>query len=68
MFWHFYFLTKTDQFAKAIAFAWARAFPELPDFKIALNSRIIVVFSNGFFAENNSNVLVESFFACFWHF
>ena len=26
-FWQFYFLTKTDDFAKAIAFAWRPFFP-----------------------------------------
>ena len=31
-------------------------------------SRIFGVFSSGFFAQNNSNVLVELFFACFCNF
>ena len=31
-----------------------------------LISRIFGVFSSGFFAQNNSNVIKESFFACFF--
>ena len=38
------------------------------DFQNRLISRIFGVFSSGFFAQNNSNVLVDWFFACFWHF
>ena len=35
-FWHFYFLTHTDHFAKAIALAWAITFARWSIFKIVL--------------------------------
>ena len=38
------------------------------DFQNFLISRIFGVLFERFFAQNNSNVLVECFFACFWHF
>ena len=41
---------------------------KMADFQNCLISRIVGVFWRSFFAENNSNVLVEWFFACFWHF
>ena len=59
---HFQFLTQTDQFAKAIAFAWDGHFSKFSHFSN------IWCFFELFFEQNNSNVLVESFFACFWHF
>ena len=31
-------------------------------------SRIFGVFSSGVFAQNNSRVFFNLFFACFWHF
>ena len=51
---------ETDHLTKSIAFArW-------PIFKIVSFPRIIGVFLQRIFAQNNSNVLVESFLACFW--
>ena len=41
---------------------------KMADFQNRLISRIFGFFFERFFAQNNSNVLVESFFACFWHF
>ena len=40
----------------------------MADFQNGLISRIFGVFSRRFFAKNNSNVIVESFFARFWPF
>ena len=40
----------------------------MADFENYVISRILGVFSNGFVAHNNSNVLVEWFFASFSHF
>ena len=40
----------------------------MADFQNALISPIFGVFFERFFAQNNSKVLVECFFACFWHF
>ena len=40
----------------------------MADFKNGLISRMFGVFSSGFFAQNNSNVLVESLFERFWPF
>ena len=66
-FWHFLFLTQTDHFAKAIAFAWAIAFARWPIFKIVSFLKYLVFFER-FFAQKSSNVLEESCFASFWHF
>ena len=41
---------------------------KLADFQNFAISRIFAVFPSGFFAQNNSNVLPESFFARVWHF
>ena len=38
----------------------------MADFQKAPICQIFGVFMSVFFAKNNSNVLVESFFACFW--
>ena len=57
-FWPFQFLTQTDHFAKSIAFArW-------PIFKSS-HFWNVLCFYERFFAQNNSNVLGESFFGCF---
>ena len=40
----------------------------MADFQNGLISGIFAVFWSGFFAQNNSNVLIEWFFACFWYF
>ena len=40
----------------------------MADFQNGLISRIFGVFSSGFFAQNNSHVLLESFLARFWPF
>ena len=67
-FWHFLILTRTDHFAKTIAFAWAIAFARWLIFKIVSFLVIWCFFFSGFFAKNNRNVLVKWVFACFWHF
>ena len=60
-FWSFEFLSQTDHFAKSIAFArW-------PIFKMVSFWNIWCFFKR-FFAQNNSNLLAESFFARFWPF
>ena len=60
-FWHFQLLTQTDHFAKAIAYARARAF-KMADFQNSVISRILCgCFFERFFAHNKSNVLVEWF-------
>ena len=51
-------LDPTDHFAKAIAFAWAIALVRWPIFKIVSFLEYLMFFER-FFAENNSNVLVE---------
>ena len=57
----FYVLTQTDHFAEAIAFArW-------PIFKFVSYLEYLASFKR-FFAQNNCNVLLELFFACFWLF
>ena len=48
-------------------FAWAIALSRWPIFKIVSFLEYLVFFER-FFAQNNSNVLLEWFFACFWHF
>ena len=40
----------------------------MADFQNCLISALCSVFSCGFFAQNNSNVVVELFLTCFWHF
>ena len=61
-FWPFEFLSQTDHFAKSIAFGrW-------PIFKMISFLECLVFFLAVFFPQNNSNVLVESFFARFWPF
>ena len=62
---HFYFLTQTEYFAWAIAFA---LWPYLAFFKMLSFFEYYLFFWSPFFAENNSNVFVEMFFACFWQF
>ena len=57
-FFEFEFLTQTDYFAKATAFAW------WPIFKI-VSFLEYLVFLKRSFAENNSNMIKESFVACF---
>ena len=64
---HFQFLTQADHFAKDIAFAWAIVFETWPIFKIVSFPEYFVFF-RAVFAENYSYVLVDLFFACFWHF
>ena len=66
-FWHFSFLTQTDSFTKAIAFAWAIAFARWPILKMVLFLEYLV-FLGAVFSQNNFNVLLERFDACFWHF
>ena len=61
----FYFLTQTEYFAWAIAFA---LLPFLAIFKILFNFLTITFFVQPFFAKNNSNVFVETFVACFRQF
>ena len=51
-----------------MAFAWAIAFARWPIFKMVSFLEYLVFFLERFFAQNNSNVLVESFFAGFWDF
>ena len=63
----FLIFNQTDHFAKTIGFAWAKAFARWPLFKIVLFLQYLVFF-RAFFAQTNSNVIVEWFFACFWHF
>ena len=50
-FWHFQFLTQTDHFAKAIAFAWAIAFGRWSIFKIVFFFQYLVVFRAVFCTE-----------------
>ena len=40
----------------------------MADFQDNLISRIFGVFFERFFAQKNSNILLEWFFACFWNF
>ena len=78
---NFQYLTQTHHFAKArregasLLFSLIRYslcmgynFCKLADFQNHLISRIFAFFSSRFFAQSTSNVLVEWFFACFWHF
>ena len=58
---HFYFLTETDYFA------WAIAIAQWPFRKCSHFSNISCVLKP-FFAQNNSTVFVETFFACFRQF
>ena len=60
----FYFLTQTDHFLKAIAFAlW-------PFFQFSKSSLFLNInrFLKPFYAKNVFNVLMEEFFACFRQF
>ena len=73
---HFYFLTQTEYFAWAIAFA---LWPFLPIFKMLLffeyklfffkcsHFSTISCFIKPFFAYNNSKVFFERLLACFRH-
>ena len=67
-FYKFYFLTQTDHFAKAIVFAWAIAFARWPIFKNVSFLEYLVFFPAVFFPHNNSSVLINMFFACFYTF
>ena len=57
----FYFLTQTEYFAWAIAFA-------LCPFSTCSHFSNTSGFYEPFFAQNNFNVFVETFFACFSQF
>ena len=61
---NFIFCPKTEYFACAIAFA---LWPFLAIFKIPFSYRILAVFYL-FFAKNNFNVFLETFFPCFRQF
>ena len=45
-----------------------KAFARWPIFKIVTVFVTVAVFFKRFFAKKDSNVLVERFLACFWHF
>ena len=47
-------------------FAWAIDFAKWSIFEMVSFFEYSVLFSSFFFAQNNSIVLAESFFACFW--
>ena len=66
-FCHFYILTQTDHFAKAMAFARAIHLRDAPFLKWPHFSNIWCFFER-FFAQNNFNILVEWIFACFSQF
>ena len=66
-FWNFEFLTQNEHFAKAMVLAWAIAFARWPIFKIVSFLEYLCFFER-FFVQNNSNVLLKWFFACFWNF
>ena len=61
-FWHFLILIQTDHFAWAIAYA---SWPILAIFKILSFFEYFGVLWSVFFAQNNSNVIVQSYFAPF---
>ena len=63
-FWQFYILTQSDDFAKAIAFSW-RPFSQYSKWSHFSNIR---GFFQRFFAQNQYNVLIDSFLICFWQF
>ena len=63
VFANFSFLTQTGHFAKAIY-----SLCKMADFQNNPISRIFSVFLQRFFAHNNSNMVVESFFAFFRQF
>ena len=63
----FLIFNQTDHFAKTIGFAWAKAFARWPIFKIVSFLQYLVFFE-WFFPQNDSNLTVELFFPCFWHF
>ena len=63
----FSFSPQSDHFAKAIAFAWWPILAILPNFQ-TLSFFEYLLFLEPFFAENNSGVIVEWFFACFREF
>ena len=50
-FWNFYFVTQSDHFAEAIAFAWAIAFARWPIFKIVSFLEYLVFFRAVFCTE-----------------
>ena len=60
---NFSFFTQTGHFAKAIY-----SLCKMTDFQNSPISRIFGVFLQRFFAHNNSNMVVESFFAFFRQF
>ena len=64
----FLIFDQTDDFARTIGFAWAKAFARWPILTIVLFLQYLVFFFERFFTQTNSNVIVEWFFACFWHF
>ena len=64
-FWNFKLLTQTHHFAIVYSPCILANFGH---FENALICRILGVLWSGFFAHNNSNVVVQSFFASFWHF
>ena len=65
-FWQFYFLTQTDDFAKAIAFAWK---PFLPIFEMVSFPKYLVFFRAVFCkTKKKYDVFVDSFSVCLGHF
>ena len=62
IFWHFKFLIQTEHVAWAIAYA---SWPILAIFKMLSFFEYFGVLWSVFFAQNNSNVIVQSHFAPF---
>ena len=61
-FWQFYFLTQTDDFAKALHGGHFCQYSKYPHFSN------LSCFLERFFAYNNYIVSVDSFLICFWKF
>ena len=61
----FYFLTQSDDFVKAIAFAWRQLLANNQNSVVFLNIRC---FFEQLFAQNKYNMLIDSFLICFRQF
>ena len=67
-FWHFKIFWPKLTICTGYSLCMGYSLCKMADFQSCLISGIFGGFSSRFFAQNNSNVLVECYFACFCHF
>ena len=69
MFLAFLIFDRNGPFCKGYSLCMGYSLCKMADFKNCLiSAQCSVFFLCGLFAQNNSNVVVELFLTCFWHF